>query len=322
MAYKKQTFKDNATVLKAEHLNHIEDGIVANEKAIGQKQDTLVSGTSIKTINGQSILGSGNIDISGTGGSLFYDIVSEFSGGTTGGGDTPDDNNPDDDKPDVPSAVALATDSWETIAAAIKSGTHPYAVRDTKIVSVGGTDYTLRLCDLSTSRYEYTDGSGKTNAVFEFVEPYGQKQYINSADRTNVGGYAATLTPEYLSGTVFPALPPDLQAVIPSIKIPYCIGGQSTTIQTLDCKLFLASAYELTGDSTNNTGAAEGSPQYQLRVSESDTNIKYFNGNATYWWTRTPNNAGSMDYYAINTTGVLQSLGSLGNQCIVPFFAI
>ena len=29
------------------------------------KQDTLVSGTNIKTINGQSILGSGNIEISG-----------------------------------------------------------------------------------------------------------------------------------------------------------------------------------------------------------------------------------------------------------------
>lgn len=27
MAYEKQTFVDNSTVLKAEHLNHIEDGI-------------------------------------------------------------------------------------------------------------------------------------------------------------------------------------------------------------------------------------------------------------------------------------------------------
>lgn len=34
------------------------------------KQDTLVSGTNIKTVNGQSILGSGNIEISGGGGKL------------------------------------------------------------------------------------------------------------------------------------------------------------------------------------------------------------------------------------------------------------
>lgn len=32
---------------------------------IDDKQDTLVSGTNIKTINNQSILGSGNIDIQG-----------------------------------------------------------------------------------------------------------------------------------------------------------------------------------------------------------------------------------------------------------------
>ena len=37
--------------------------------SIGNKQDTLVSGTNIKTINGESILGSGNITISGGSGS-------------------------------------------------------------------------------------------------------------------------------------------------------------------------------------------------------------------------------------------------------------
>lgn len=38
------------------------------------KQDTLVSGTNIKTINGSSILGSGNIDIQGDEGNLTTDI--------------------------------------------------------------------------------------------------------------------------------------------------------------------------------------------------------------------------------------------------------
>lgn len=38
------------------------------ETALSGKQDTLVSGTNIKTINNQSLLGSGNIDIQGGGG--------------------------------------------------------------------------------------------------------------------------------------------------------------------------------------------------------------------------------------------------------------
>ena len=43
-------------------------GLNAISTTIGNKQDKLVSGTSIKTINGESLLGSGNIAISGGGG--------------------------------------------------------------------------------------------------------------------------------------------------------------------------------------------------------------------------------------------------------------
>lgn len=47
---------------------------------ISGKQDTLVSGTNIKTINNTSILGSGNISISGgegSGGTIQFDYVEE-----------------------------------------------------------------------------------------------------------------------------------------------------------------------------------------------------------------------------------------------------
>lgn len=43
--------------------------------AIGAKQDALVSGTNIKTINNTSLLGSGNISISGGGGGITIDDV-------------------------------------------------------------------------------------------------------------------------------------------------------------------------------------------------------------------------------------------------------
>lgn len=41
----------------------------ADASALANKQDRLISGTNVKTINGQSILGSGNIPISGSGSS-------------------------------------------------------------------------------------------------------------------------------------------------------------------------------------------------------------------------------------------------------------
>ena len=48
----------------------IKDVIARN--GLSNKQDTLVSGTNIKTINGNSILGEGNIVISGEGGSSSW----------------------------------------------------------------------------------------------------------------------------------------------------------------------------------------------------------------------------------------------------------
>jgi hypothetical protein len=51
-------------------LNKVEQSVTSNNKDISDlqsgKQDLLVSGLNIKTINGESVLGSGNIDISNT----------------------------------------------------------------------------------------------------------------------------------------------------------------------------------------------------------------------------------------------------------------
>lgn len=50
--------------------NSPSDEVVSSQKAISTKiatkQDTLVSGTNIKTVNGNSLLGSGDITISGS----------------------------------------------------------------------------------------------------------------------------------------------------------------------------------------------------------------------------------------------------------------
>ena len=59
MAYTKQTFT-SGQILKASDLNTMSQGIV-------DKQDKLISGTNLKTINGTSLLGSGDITVEGGG---------------------------------------------------------------------------------------------------------------------------------------------------------------------------------------------------------------------------------------------------------------
>ena len=64
---------NNLTSTSTTNALSAKQGKVLNEKFSG-KQDTLVSGTNIKTINGMSLLGSGNIEIQGGGGgqTIYY----------------------------------------------------------------------------------------------------------------------------------------------------------------------------------------------------------------------------------------------------------
>ena len=62
--------------------DNVEDALNEAGDKIKNKQDKLVSGTNIKTINGQSLLGNGNIEItsfggSGTNFSVSYNEVNE-----------------------------------------------------------------------------------------------------------------------------------------------------------------------------------------------------------------------------------------------------
>ena len=69
----------------ADAVNSNKSLVDALNAAISNKQDTLVSGTNIKTINGESILGTGDITISSetVGGSVgYYDTISKNSDGT------------------------------------------------------------------------------------------------------------------------------------------------------------------------------------------------------------------------------------------------
>ena len=68
MSYEKQTWVDGVTPLDAEHLNHIEDGIVSNENELKNKQpkgNYLTEHQKIKTINGQSLAGEGDVVVGG-----------------------------------------------------------------------------------------------------------------------------------------------------------------------------------------------------------------------------------------------------------------
>lgn len=77
--YEHELYKCNTAITTAEawtaaHWTQISvaDELLAIYTALSGKQATLVSGTNIKTVGGQSLLGSGNVD---AGGALYYTSV-------------------------------------------------------------------------------------------------------------------------------------------------------------------------------------------------------------------------------------------------------
>lgn len=162
----------------------------ARERAVASKQDTLVSGTNIKTINGESILGEGNIAIQG-GTSNWDDITGkpEFAEVATTGS-----YNDLSDKPEIPSDyIENITDSDTEFsidtAFNYKSG-KKYSLSFSKTggfdVIIGGVGDTQRKINLSID----TDiiATKEDLADYQPVGDYATKAELASKQDTLVSG--------------------------------------------------------------------------------------------------------------------------------------
>ena len=198
-------------------------------------------------------------------------------------------------------ANVFATDSWETIVANVKSGnTSQYDVGDTKEVDLGelGT-HTVRISNMSACTNGVTSETA-CGFVVEFANIITKHQFnstdINSID-TNVGGWKDSELRTYVNGTIYNALPNDLQNVIATTKVISGHGRTSgeTNFETQD-KLYLLSSEEIYSDFASG---ATANAQYDAAVGTSKQldyyknqediyagAIKQYNGSNAYWWLR------------------------------------
>ena len=118
------------------------------------------------------------------------------------------------------------------------------------------------------------------------------------------------------------------QATIKQVKIPYCAGNNSTTINSgtngLNTKVFLLGGYEVGfTTSTSSHLLADGAKlsYFESGTSASAVNkrIAYLNTSADNWWLRSPNKALSYSVYTVANNGYDEtSGGTTGNYGIRP----
>ena len=148
-------------------VNSLYSGLAAS------KQDTLISATNIKTINGSTILGSGDLVISGGGGSPSGVAGAvQFSDGTNFASDADnfffdDTNNRLGIGTNAPSATghfkgSSTTASTTALLVQNSAGTQSFKVADSGSVQIGltsGINWSFNSNILSSSQYAYIAGS-------------------------------------------------------------------------------------------------------------------------------------------------------------------
>ena len=224
-------------------------------------------------------------------------------------------------------------DSWSTIASNVKSGnTSKYNVGDTKEVDLGDLGiHTVRISNMS----ECTNGETSETAcgfVVEFADII-TKQKFNSTN-TNVGGWKDSKMRTYVNGTIYNALPSDLQNVITTTKVISGHGSTSgeTNFETQD-KLYLLSGHEVYVDGTskpisdydtsyNNTKQLDYYKNQGITTNNYVGTIKQYNGSGCDWWLRSAYSIFANFFFVVLDDGAWNAGLAYGSSGISPAFRI
>ena len=217
-------------------------------------------------------------------------------------------------------AKSFTDDSWDTIASAVKSGTYPYQVEDTKTVDMGslGT-HTVRVANTSAC----TNGETSETAcgfVVEFADIISE-QAMNSTD-TNVGGWPASAMRTYVNTTIYNALPSDLQNVIATTTV---VSGHESTSSD---KLYLLSTKEVWNGGTGYDTAEAETRQLDYYKNNGVTKsnysgaIKQYNGTNTIWWLRSAYSSATNFFFLVADSGGWSFSIANGTSGVAPAFRI
>ena len=229
-------------------------------------------------------------------------------------------------------SLSFKDDPWSTIATNVKAGkASAYQVGDTKTVDMGslGT-HTVRVANTSTC----TNGETSETAcgfVVEFADIVSM-QKMNS--NRNVGGWPASEMRTYVNGTIYNALPSDLQNVIATTTVVSSHGPTSGEVNfTSNDKLYLLSTKEVWGkDGTSNaisydTAEAETRQlDYYKNKGVTTSNysgaIKQYNSSNAHWWLRSAYSNDVYDFFAVTDNGAWNYYDAYSTRGVAPAFRI
>ena len=217
-------------------------------------------------------------------------------------------------------------DDWATIAANVKAGsTNQYNIGDTKEVDLGdlGT-HTVRISNMSECTTETSETA--CGFVVEFADIITEQKFNNT--NKNVGGWKDSKLRTYINGTIYNALPSDLQNVIATTKVISGHGSTSgeTNFETQD-KLYLLNAQEVWNGNSYDTsvGTSKQLDYYKNQgvIASSYAGAKkQYNGSNSYWWLRSARSTFTNGFLRVHDNGYWSTNGASNSDGVSPAFRI
>ena len=236
------------------------------------------------------------------------------------------------DKPKDPES--FATDSWNTIANAVRNGnTGKYNIGDTKTIDMGtyGT-HTLRLANTSTPSECSTTGFSLSACgfVFEFADIITTNTMNDRA--SNLNGWPVTEMHTFINTNVYNALPSDLRSVIIDTTTISGHGQSDTNNFASTDKLYLLSTAEIWAQGSSNAinydTARNVTRQldYYKNLGTSTSNysgaIKKDGTITSIWWLRSARSSSGGSFYYVSANGSSNSSTAISTNGVSPAFRI
>ena len=235
----------------------------------------------------------------------------------------------------IPEPNSFSSDSWMTIAKAVKSGNiSKYNVGDTKKVNLGtyGT-HTLRIANTSTPSECSTSGFSQTACgfVLEFADIITTHKMNDT--NTNVGGWPATSMRTFVNNDIYNAIPSEIKNAIIDTTVVSGHGSKDTANFTSTDKLYLLAPTEIYSDWKSNSNSSNDTAKDLTRTLDYYTSIgvtassysgaiKKNGTSVTYWGFRTAHSHLPYSFLNVNSNGAWISRDAYSTSGVAPAFRI
>ena len=150
-----------------------------------------------------------------------------------------------------------------------------------------------------------------------------EKGYMNSTN-TNVGGWKNCARRTWCNNVYFNALPSTWQSMVKTVNKKVSVGNNSSTIETVQDKIFLAAEIEIFG-STTYSFAGEGTQYtyYKNATANRYKMPKWVSSHVSHiYWERSPSSGGTDYFCVVGSDGSAGRSGVSGAYGVAPCLCI